>query len=343
MRTRTKAAGGLLALALATSGCTGFLTNFAAGSSVRVFSQAAPGLQRWADPDLAEAAIPGSLATLEGLLIVQPENPTLRLTLARTHASYGFGWLEDRMESAEVRGEEEVAAHYRARASNSYLRARAVGFELMSLWEPDDGGVEGHLRGQIDTWRNYLLNFDRPEQGPHLFWAAYSWARWVGLNRDNVDAIADLPYVEALALRARQLDESFNGFAPIALVAGLQGARPAAIGGRPDLAREGMEDVIRRTERKNLMILVLEARVVAVALQDRALFESLLREVLDAGDVDPLNRLQNQLAKRRARRYLAQIDDLFMPALDGPGDGSDSGAGGEAPPSEGSADGASGG
>jgi hypothetical protein len=43
------------------------------------------------------------------------------------------------------------------------------------------------------------------------------------------------------------------------------------------------------------------------------LYRRLLEEVLAAGDVDPDNRLSNQLAKRRARRYLAQIDELFLP------------------------------
>ena len=47
------------------------------------------------------------------------------------------------------------------------------------------------------------------------------------------------------------------------------------------------------------------------AVQDRALYESLLREVRDAGDVLPEARLSNRIAKRRAERYLRFTDQRF--------------------------------
>jgi hypothetical protein len=39
---------------------------------------------------------------------------------------------------------------------------------------------------------------------------------------------------------------------------------------------------------------------------DKASYEKTLREVIDAGDVLPEQRLQNTIAKRRARRYLGK-------------------------------------
>ena len=49
-------------------------------------------------------------------------------------------------------------------------------------------------------------------------------------------------------------------------------------------------------------------------MQDRALFDKTLREVLDApADIWPDQRLANELAKRRAARYLKQGDDLILP------------------------------
>jgi hypothetical protein len=71
--------------------------------------------------------------------------------------------------------------------------------------------------------------------------------------------------------------------------------------------------VIQQTGGNNLMYRVIYARNVAVPLQNRTLYQQQLQAVLDAGDVSEDNRLQNLLAKRRARRYLAQIDDLFLP------------------------------
>jgi len=59
---------------------------------------------------------------------------------------------------------------------------------------------------------------------------------------------------------------------------------------------------------------VTEAQLVAIALQDRALYRTLLQEVIDADEnIDPANRLGNIIAKRRAVRWLARIDEFFEP------------------------------
>jgi len=54
------------------------------------------------------------------------------------------------------------------------------------------------------------------------------------------------------------------------------------------------------------------ARYYAVVTQDRALFESTLKEVLNTpANVYPEYRLANELAKRRAKRYLEHVEDYF--------------------------------
>jgi hypothetical protein len=61
-----------------------------------------------------------------------------------------------------------------------------------------------------------------------------------------------------------------------------------------------------------LMVDVMYARGTAVARKDRALFTSTLQRTL-AADVTrwPERRLDNELARRKARRYLAAIDTLI--------------------------------
>lgn len=310
MQRSVKSAIASLALvAFVQQGC---LSQIAAGSTAGIVGRGSVALQRSADPELVETAIPGSIATLESLMLTIPENTTLRQTLARSYCSLAFGFMEDHMEEAIAHDDMDRAEHYRNRATAQYLRSRQISFEIMSIWEPDDGGVDGN-RQNIDRWRNYLRNFDRREQGGQLFWAAYAWVRYINLNKDNPDAVADLPFVIALAERSKDLDEAHNGYAPRAMLAGLMAAAPAALGGRPDLAQAEFEWLIRQTEGKNLMYRVLYARMIAVALQDRNLYRTQLQTVLDAGDISADDRLQNILAKRRARRYLSQIDELFEP------------------------------
>ena len=310
MQRRVKSA--ITILALLASVQHGCLSQIAANSTAGIVGRGSLALARSADPELVEAAIPGSIATLESLMFTIPENTVLRATLAKSYCSLAFGFMVDHMEEANLRDDVDRAEHYRNRASAQFTRAKQIGFEIMSIWEPDDGGVEGNRR-TLDRWRNYLRNFERREQGGQLFWTAYAWVNYINLNKDDPDAVADLPYVIALAERAKDLDHEYNNFGPHALMAGLMAAAPAAFGGRPDLAKTEFEWVIRQTEGKNLMYRVILARNIAVALQDRRLYSTQLQLVLDAGDVSADDRLSNILAKRRARRYLSQIDDLFSP------------------------------
>jgi hypothetical protein len=302
----------LLFLGLSAVGC---LTKLAAGTTVKIVGQAAPAIQRYEDTELAEEAMPASISTLEGLLELRKDDTELRALLARTYASYGFGFLEDRMEEALAKDDEANAERYRLRAGMAYRRSRELALGSLTLWEDDDGGAEGHIKKGLAAWTEYLKEFDDAEEHtPTLFWAAYAWARYIGLNRDDMDSLADLPLVTALADRIFALDHTFMGYAPHALRAGLIGTAPAQLGGRPADAKKEFEAAIAGTGGKNLMYHVVEAQIVAVALQDRALYKSLLTTVIEAkSDINPDERLLNMLAKRRAERYLRQIDQLFEP------------------------------
>lgn len=300
-----------LALGLPAFGC---MTNLAAGTTVNVIAQASPAIQRFEDTELAEQGMPASIATMEGLLEIRPKDTKLRALLARTYASYGFGFLEDHMEEALSRDDDANAERYRLRAGMAFSRARELAIGNLSLWQDDTGGAEGHIKQGLAAWTAYLKEFDDQDQVSSLFWAAYAWARYIGLNRDDMSALADLPYVNAISDRLLELDEAFMGHAPHALRAGLIGTAPAQLGGRPQEAKKEFDIAIAATAGKNLMYLVVEARIVAIALQDRALYKKLLTTVLEAPrDLDLNQRLSNQLAKRRATRYLAEIDMLFEP------------------------------
>lgn len=290
------------------------MANFAAGSTVKVIVRGSPALGRLNDVELAEAAIPGSIGTMEAVFEIRPDDTKLRTLLARSYASYGFGFMEDHMEEAYANDDEEKGEHFRQRASLSYLRAKEIALGALTVWEDDGGGADGHIKKGVDAWAKYLKKFDDAEdQAPVLFWGAYSWARWVSLNTDNPDALADLPFVNALADRALALDPTFNFYAPKALHAGLIGTAPAQLGGRPADAKVEFEAAIAATNRTNLIYLVMEAKICAVALQDRALYKSLLTEVIEAGDVSADLRVSNLIAKKRAVRMLAAIDMLFEP------------------------------
>ena len=284
---------GFLVAALAL-GQTGCLAKLAANSTARIMDQAAPALQAFSDPATAEAALPYSIAL----------------------GSFGFAFLEDRMEEAEVADDEARIEYYRNRATLAYLRGKQVGFEALTLEEDGDGGAAGAYGRGIDAWRSYLQQFDDQEQAGMVFWLGYNWARHISLNKEDPDVLADLPFAIACFERVFALDPTFNNYAPYVAMGSYYARTSVALGGEPVRAREMFETAIARTGGNFLTYKVMMARVYAVMVQDRALYTRLLQEVIDAGDVMPEQRLANQIAKRRARRYLAQIDDLIAPADD---------------------------
>ncbi len=78
-----------------------------------------------------------------------------------------------------------------------------------------------------------------------------------------------------------------------------------------DRAKVLFDEVLEKTERRNLMVQMSMARYYAVNIGDHKLFRELLQEVLDAGDVLPEARLSNAIARRRSQRYLDQIEYYF--------------------------------
>lgn len=300
--------------------CLGLVgcASIAAGSTIRVIDGAAPALGRFEDPQLAEDAIPGSIATMEGVLILKPDNLTLRRSIARAYSSLGFGFLVNHMEDAYANDDEALAETYRVRASLAFKRARTVVLEGMTAENDEGGGALEQKKRGIEAWKKYVATFDDEDLAELLFWGAYSWAQYISLNQNDADAMADREFAAALLEHVIKLDGSVQNYAPYALRGGLLSAVPAQVGGKPDEGAKQFDVAIEHTNRQMYMYMVMKARFVAVALQDRAMYKSLLDEVI-AGDPDVVldQRLSNRLAKLRAERYLAQIDDLFMPEEQG--------------------------
>jgi hypothetical protein len=244
------------------------------------------------DPQLARESMGGQLKLLEVLLRDEPSNRDLLDLTAEGFNGYAFLFVED----ADP-----------ARAKGLYLRGRDY--------------AQRRLAGRGDLARLTELDQDaadkalaqaRPEDAPALFWTAFGWASYINLSKDSPSALAELPKAVAAMERARQLAPDYH-FAGADLFFGIYYAsRPAILGGDVKKAQAAFQEARRRTGGKYLMTYVLEARYLAVALQDQELFKSLLQKVADspAGQL-PNARLTDEVAKTKARTLLEKKDDLF--------------------------------
>jgi hypothetical protein len=147
---------------------------------------------------------------------------------------------------------------------------------------------------------------------PGLNWAGLGLASAINLHRDDIERVADLPKAVALLERAHELDRSYYNYNSALSLAVIHSSQAKAVGGDPDRARQLFDEVIQGTGGRYLMAKVLFARYYATVTLDRALFDKTLKEVLATpGSVWPEQRLANELAHRRAARYLAAAEDLF--------------------------------
>jgi hypothetical protein len=299
--------GTLSCAALLASACD--INKVVANTTGGLLHQAAPSIDALSDYELAGQGLPGVIIQLEAFYSVTPENELLALDLAKAYLGYAQGWVENEYEVAFAKGDMDRAEECRARARNLYLRARDLAINAMRV---RDDGVDEALTSGEEKLAEYLRDvYTAKDDAPPVFWAGMAWGAAINLSLDDPSLIVDLPVAKLLVQRSLELDELFFNGGAYLFLATAEAALPAAMGGKPELARELFERGLERTGRKNQLMLVHYARFWAVNNQQRELFRKLLTEVVEAPDLGPRVRLINKVALVRAKRYLEQEATLF--------------------------------
>lgn len=283
-----------IAVALSSTGCIkAMLTN----GQIEATRQASSVFDTIGDYELARSAAQTGLVQFEGMHKLAPDNEDALFMLTQSWVGYGFAFVEDDMEAAQDAGNDELAEYHKRRARMAYDRAVFYGLELLGH---TDKGFEANHKNK-DILKAWLTkNFTDKEDAENLFWTAYAWMARVNIEKDDPAMVADLFVGVAMMERAMELDPSYNHWNGQVAMAAYH-ARAAIA--EPEEARKLFEMILQKTERKDLMVQFTYAQTYACVAPNRELYEKLLKEVLDAGDTDPEQRLENALAKRRARRY----------------------------------------
>jgi tetratricopeptide (TPR) repeat protein len=289
------------------AGCD--LAAFTVNTTAPVMKEASKSFAAESDIDFAREAAPGQLKTAEGFLRSSPENRALLETVAQGYIEYAFGFLEDQLEALPDDPQHAAQRELLGQRATG-LYDRGLGFALRLL-ATDDKYFNDAFKKDVASLETEAKKLDK-DSIPGLMFAGMALASSINLNRNDVARVVDLPKAIALVKRAYQLDPKFyNGGA--AMVLGIvYASQGKAMGGDPDAAKKYFDEALAATAGKYLMAKVMMARFYAVVIQDRGLFESTLKQVLATpADCFPEQRLANELAKRRAARYLARAEDYF--------------------------------
>jgi hypothetical protein len=205
------------------------------------------------------------------------------------------------MEQAEdLHGEDsEIAAYHRARAVAAYSRAVFYGTKLL------DSVHEGfeEARRNADTMNSWLAEFDTPEDAPYLLWTGQAWMSRVNVQKDQPEVVADLFVGYLMVKRSVELDPDYN----YASGHGVLGAYHARSGmAELDESKKHFDLAIQKTGGNALLVKFNYATKYHCVKVNKDAYAKILKEIVEAGDTLPEQRLPNTIAKRRARRYLGK-------------------------------------
>lgn len=305
-----KVHSGLLAFLIAcllSASCS--MTRIAANQTTEIMIRAIPSFDRESDIEFAEKSSMSNLKLIEGLLEVTPDNEDLLLLNSSSFTRYAFAFIEEQIDLADERYDFEEKEKYVRRAVDFYGRGKSY---ALSVMDQHQAGFSQLISGDLERFAEALRQIKK-EHVSALFWSAFSWGSIINLQQNEPARLAELARVELMMDRILELDERFF-FGGAHLFYGMfYGGRPEMLGGDSEKAKKHFARAVEITGGKFLMAKFMLAKCYAYQTQNRKLFETTLKEVIEASDdLFPDQRLANELAKRRARHLLGRIDDLFF-------------------------------
>ena len=250
------------------------------------------------DFEVARSIAYAGLGQFEGMHELAPDNEDALFLLTKGWTASTFAFIEDDYELAVDADDEMRADYHRARARAAYDRAIHYGVTLLEIRAK---GFD-KARNNLASMKGYLSQFAKND-ALNLLWVGQAWLAKANVAKDDPAVVAELHVGEALVERSVELDET-AAYAAGRAALGSFHARTAMA--ELDVAFKHFLRANELTHGNALLTKFAMAKTYFCMKGDKASYEKTLREVVDAADVLPEQRLQNTIAKRRARRYLGK-------------------------------------
>jgi tetratricopeptide (TPR) repeat protein len=245
--------------------------------------------------------------------VVDPDNENLIYILTEGYCQYGLAFVQDEWEQATLAKDYEAIAHQNSRATKIFTRCLNYALRTLgSKWQKD---IFGTIE-QVDK----LVAETGAGKRDALMWAAIALGSIINHNLNNIDIIAQLSTVKKMLARVVELDAAKRpsdlAYAALPYVALGQMESASTQTGDPKKAIEYFEKAIAITTVDGQELYLLPRAMMAYRVGkmsgNRTLYHDNLVKVLAASPaVWPAQRLANELAHRRARRYLKAERSIF--------------------------------
>lgn len=269
----------LIGICCGVSSCSSLVT--------RAMRPALGNLEQQTNIELVCAGTPAYLLMLDSMLVSSPENRELLLTGVQSFSAYATAL-------------EECAGGDNPQIAPIADKAKLYGQRLLAHYLPlSPGGNNGSLS-------KALAGLDESDVAD-VFWGTFGWLTWVKEQQGSPAAIADMVEIEKIMSRLLVLDESYQAGAIHLFFGTYYAARPALLGGRPDLSEFHFEKALQLADHRFLLTQTTYAETLARTTLDKELHDRLLNEVLAFPIAEaPEYGLSNQIAIHRARRLLQE-------------------------------------
>jgi hypothetical protein len=310
MRTSMHARFAFAAVLVLLSACD--IGRLTVGATAHILVRAQPALNQESDYQLAHDAIPGTLKTIEGFWVVDPDNAELLGLLTEGYCQYGTAFVEDDWEVAKFAKKLDEIEYHNARATHIFTRCLNYALrQLGERWQTDlFGAPDGVTRLAHDT---------DPDKRDALMWAALALGSIINHNLSRVELLSYQPTVKLMLDRVLEIDRSHPpsrpdyAALPHIAFAMLYSATGIQTGGKPAEAKAEFETALQLTGNRLLLARTLMGYRLGLVNNDQKFFHDQLKQVLEtAPSVWPEQRLANEVAHRRARRYLSHEKELFQ-------------------------------
>jgi len=156
---------------------------FTVGQTAHILVRGQSALNQESDYQLAHDAIPGTLKTVEGFWVVDPDNEILLGLLTEGYCQYGTAFVEDDWEIAKFAKKLDEIESNNVRATNIFTRCLNYALrQLGERWQTDlFGPPDGVAR---------LAHDINPDKRDPLMWAALALGSIIHHNLNRVELLA---------------------------------------------------------------------------------------------------------------------------------------------------------
>jgi predicted anti-sigma-YlaC factor YlaD len=290
-------------LLLVASGCS--INRYALNKTADALSKSGSTFASDDDPELIKTAAPFSLKLMESLLASNPQHAGLLTALASGFTQYSFAFVQEDADELEAQDLKASEAQ-RTRARRLYLRAQGYGLRGLEALHP---GFTNRLAGEPRAAVRAATKADVPL----LYWTAAAWASAISLSKDNPEVVGQIPSMEALIMRALELDPDYDHGAVQTFMITFEMSRPGAGKDAAERSRRHFDRAVALSKGADAGPYVALAEAVTIQTQDVKQFEWLLNQALAINaNAQPENRLANLVMQRRARWLLSRKSELFL-------------------------------